>query len=98
MNSSVETIQPPPMPTASARSVNSGSIVTSATSRGATSLRTGSVPSARIASICCETTIEPSSAAMAEPTRPAIIRPASTGPSSRTSEVETSSPIWSCAP
>src|SRR5829696_5316554 len=35
----VETTQPPPMPTASATMVKSGSVMSSATSRGATSLR-----------------------------------------------------------
>jgi hypothetical protein len=51
-----------------------------------------------MASICCETTIEPSSAAMAEATRPATISPVKTGPSSRTNAVATSRPVWSCAP
>jgi hypothetical protein len=94
----VPTTHPPKMPTASAIRVKSGSVTTSAISRGATSLRTGSVPRARMASICCETTIEPNSAAMAEATRPATISPLRTGPSSRTRAVATSRPVWSCAP
>ena len=58
----------------------------------------GSVPSARIASTCSDTTIEPSSAAIAEPTRPASMSEASTGPISRTSEVITSCPVLAVAP
>ena len=57
--------------------------------RGATNLRFGSVPRARIASICSETTIEPSSAEIADTTRPVTINAVSTGPNSRTSEIET---------
>ena len=41
--------------------------------RGVTSLRVGSVPRARMASICSETFIEPSSEAMPEALRPEII-------------------------
>ena len=66
---------------------------TVAVTRGVTSFFMGSVPSARMASICSVTTIEPSSLAMPEELRPATIRPVSTGPSSRTMEVETSCPI-----
>ena len=40
------------------------------TTRGVTSLRTGSVPSARMASICSVTFMEPSSLAMPEALRP----------------------------
>jgi hypothetical protein len=63
-----------------------------ARSRGATSLRIGSDPSTRRASICCVTTIEPSSAAMPEPTRPVTISAVSTGPSSRTIDTQTRRP------
>ncbi len=49
----------------------------------------GSVESVVSASICSVTRMVPSSAAMAAPTRPATIRPASTGPSSRVSETTT---------
>ena len=54
-----------------------------ASTRGMTRRLIGSVPSARIASICWVTFIEPTSAAMPEPTRPASIKQVSTGPSSR---------------
>ena len=67
-------------------------MTTAAARRGATSFRSGSVPSTRSASICCVTTIEPSSAAMPEPTRPVTISAVSTGPSSRTMDTQTSRP------
>ena len=51
-----------------------------ATMRGTTSLRMGSVPSARSAAIWSVTIIDPSSAAMPEPTRPVTISAVSTGP------------------
>jgi hypothetical protein len=57
-----------------------------------TSFRTGSLPSTLRASICCVTAIDPSSAAMPEPTRPVTIRAVSTGPSSRTMEMQTRRP------
>ena len=65
------------------------SIKTVATTRGVTSFFIGSVPSARMASICSVTTIEPSSLAMPEEFRPATISPVSTGPNSRTMPTET---------
>ena len=58
----------------------------------------GSVPRARIALICSVTSIEPSSDAMPDPTRPATISDASTGPSSRTRDTETSPPVNPTAP
>jgi len=67
------TTQPPKIPTKSARIVNSGSIVAVAISLGFTSFITGSVPSARMASICSVTFIEPSSLAMPDEFRPATI-------------------------
>ncbi len=94
----VATMPPPMMPKMSHATVRSGSVTSSAIRRGATSLRIGSVPKARIASICCETTIEPSSAEIAEPTRAVTISAARTGPSSRTSESATRYPVSSCAP
>ena len=66
--------------------------------RGSTSLRIGSVPSARSAAICSVTIIEPSSAAMPEPTRPATISPVSTGPSSLTIDALTRRPTIDRAP
>ena len=54
-----------------------------ARSRGTTSIRTGERPSDCSASICSVTTIEPSSAEIAAPERPATTTPVSIGPSSR---------------
>ncbi len=69
-----------------------------AESRGVTSLRLGSVPSARIASICSVTCMEPSSLAIPLALRPATIRLVSTGPNSRTMDMETSCPVKASAP
>ena len=74
---------PPTTPTMSAKIVSSGSIAISASSRGTTSMRTGESPSDCKASICSVTTIEPSSAEMAAPERPATTIAESIGPSSR---------------
>ena len=71
---------------------------TVATTRGLTSLRMGSVPRARMASICSETFMEPSSEAMPEALRPETIRPVSTGPSSLTMESATRRPVMLTAP
>ena len=57
-----------PMPVASTLSI--GIMSSPASTRGTTSLRIGSVPSARSAAIWSVTSIEPISAAMPEPTRP----------------------------
>ena len=54
-----------------------------ATRRGTTRYLNGLVESVVSASICSVTRMVPISAAMAAPTRPATIRPAITGPSSR---------------
>ncbi len=75
---------PPAIETTSAKIVSSGSMTSSATSRGTTRKRAGSSPIERSASICSVTTIEPSSAAIAAPTRPATTTAVSMGPSSRT--------------
>src|SRR3954469_3965611 len=72
---------PPRMPTKSLMTVSTGSITSAAMTRGVTSFLIGSVPSVLRASICSVTRIEPIWAAMPEPTRPATMRPASTGPS-----------------
>ena len=69
-----------------------------ATRRGATSFRTGSVPRARMASICSETFMEPSSLAMPDVLRPETMRPVRTGPSSLTMESATRRPVMSTAP
>ncbi len=58
-----------------------------------TSLRTGSVPRARIASICSVTFMEPISEAMPDALRPEIMRPVSTGPSSLTMDKATRLPV-----
>ena len=64
-----------------------------APTRGVTSFFVGSVPSARMASICSVTIIEPSSLAMPEALRPATMSPVISGPSSVTMPSETSWPI-----
>ena len=58
----------------------------------------GSVPSARMASICSVTFIEPISEAMPAALRPETISPVSTGPSSFTMESETNWPVLLTAP
>ena len=63
------------------------------TTRGVTSFFVGSVPSARMASICSVTVIEPSSLAIPEALRPATISPVMTGPNSVTIPTETSCAI-----
>ena len=78
--------------------VRTGTIKTPASTRGTASLRIGSVPSARSALICSVTIIEPSSAAMPEPTRPVTISAVSTGPSSLTIEALTRRPTAVRAP
>src|SRR3984885_500642 len=74
---------PPMIEMMSARIVSSGSMMMSASKRGTTSMRVGDSPSDCRASICSVTTIEPSSAAMAAPVRPATTTAESIGPSSR---------------
>ena len=66
--------------------------------RGVTSLRMGSTPRARMASICSVTTIEPSSLAIEDAFRPATMMPVSTGPSSRIIVSETKRPVTAVAP
>ena len=78
--------------------VSIGSITQVAIMRGVTSFWIGSVPSARMASICSVTFMEPSSLAMPEALRPATSSAVSTGPSSRTSVMATIWPTWSVAP
>src|ERR1700722_2187243 len=93
LRNSLATIRPPASPTRSEMMLRKNSMNTVAVTRGVTSFLMGSVPRARMASICSVTTIDPSSLAMPEEFRPATINPVSTGPSSRTMEVETSWPI-----
>ena len=78
------------MPKASAIIVRKNSMKTVAYQPRRHQLAVGSVPSARIASICSVTFIEPSSDAMPEAFRPETINPVSTGPSSFTIDSATS--------
>ena len=64
----------------SAISTRIGRVTTPAIRRGTTRYLNGSVESVVSASICSVTRMVPISAAIAAPTRPATIRPASTGP------------------
>src|ERR1700734_450461 len=93
-----DTNAPPAIPQASEIIVRKNNMNTVATSLGVTSLRYGSVPSARIASICSDTFIEPSSLAIPEAFRPETINPVNTGPNSFTIERVTSSPVMFTAP
>ena len=86
------------MPTKSEMTVSTGAMKMPASTRGTTSLRIGSVPSARSALIWSVTTIEPSSAAMPDPTRPVSISAVSTGPSSLIIDALTSRPTTGRAP
>ena len=72
--------QAPQAPSRSEYIVRSGVMMMHATTRGATKMRSGSASIARIASSCSVTAIVPSSAASAQPTRPATITAARTGP------------------
>ncbi len=83
---------PPTIETTSAKIVSSGSITSSATSAARRGSASGSSPIERSASICSVTTIEPSSAAIAAPTRPATTTAVSIGPSSRTEAYATAPP------
>ena len=80
----------------------------SARDRGATRYLNGLVDSVIRASICSVTRMVPISAAIEAPTRPATIRPVSTGPSSRVIETTTTfgiaasalnrlKPVWLCS-
>ena len=73
-------------------------MTTPASTRGTTSFLIGSAPSARIASICSVTAIEPSSAAMPAPMRQPTTSEVSEGASSRASERPTMRPTLSRAP
>ena len=78
--------------------VRKNSITTVAITRGVTSFFVGSVPRARMASICSVTFMDPNSLAMPEALRPATMSPVNTGPRSRTMEKETSSPVRESEP
>ena len=81
------------MPRASPITVRAGSITRVATSLGATSFLTGSAAIERRASICSVTFMVPISAVMPAPIRPPTISAVSTGPSSRTSDFDTTEPM-----
>src|SRR5208282_5363204 len=87
------TPQPPISPSRSAMMVRKNSMKAVAPTRGVTSFLVGSVPRARMASICSVTIIEPSSLAMPEELRPATISPVMSGPSSVTIPIDTSWPM-----
>ena len=93
-----DTTNPPANPIKSATATSNGSIKVVAITRGVTSLRVGSVPIARIASTCSDTTIEPSSDAIADAFRPATNNPVIVGPNSRTSPSATTSPVKAVCP
>ena len=76
----------------------SGMIAMHAMSRGTTSFRIGSAPSARIASTCSVTVIEPSSAAIPAAIRLPTTSAVSEGASSRASETAMTRPRVSFAP
>ena len=80
------------MPTTSASNASIGIVMMHASTRGTTSFLTGSAPSARIASSCSVTAMEPISAAIPAPTRPPTSSAVSTGPSSITKPRLTSLP------
>ena len=85
----VEIKNPPSTPRMSATSTSSGNAMVPASRRGATRYFIGLVDSVLRASIWSVTRMVPISAAIAAPTRPATINPASTGPSSRVTDSTT---------
>src|ERR1035437_202601 len=90
--------KPPTIPRKSARSVRTGSMSVTATTRGRTSFRIGEAPSARMASTCSVTDMVPSSAVIPEPTRAATMRAVRVGPSSRQIDSTTTRPTNSLPP
>src|SRR5690348_2688779 len=76
----------------------SGIEITPAQKRGATTRAMGETAIMSIAESCSVTFMRPISAVIAEPARDAKRSPVTTGPSSRTSESATSTPIDSVAP
>ncbi len=83
-------MKPPITPNTSATTTSSGRAISPASNRGATRYFIGLVESVLSASIWSVTRMVPISAAIAAPTRPATISPASTGPSSRVIDSTTS--------
>ena len=93
-----DTNAPPTVPTVSEMIVRKNNMNTVAKSRGVTSFLSGSVPSARMASICSVTIMEPSSLAIPDALRPETIRLVRTGPNSLIMERLTNSPVIAVAP
>ena len=94
------TTAPPIKPNKSAKMVSSGVMNTAATTRVTTKKRTGSSPMVLSASISSRTFMVPSSAANAEPERPAKMIAVISGPNSRNIErpirlaINSSAPNW----
>ena len=86
------TINPPTIPTKLAAMARIGMAIKQPSTRGMTIFLIGEVPSARMASICSVTAMEPSSAAMPEPARAATMMAVSTGAISRESVSATTPP------
>ena len=82
----------------SAKTVRQGSVRATARIRGVTRKLTGSSPITTSASTSCETFIVPSSAAIAEPKRPATMIAVKSGASSRIIEIATRAGTSSSAP
>src|SRR5204863_2616238 len=89
----VATMPPPTSPTKSEMIVKKKSINTVEITLGVTNFFVGSVPKARMASICSVTTIDPISLAIPEEFLPATINPVKTGPSSVTMPTDTNCPM-----
>ncbi len=81
-----------------ARKVSSGSTRISASTRGSTSTLFGSSPMTRSASISSRMRIEPSSAVMALPERPATMMAVRSGATSRSDRMPTRSTVKMAAP
>ena len=88
----------PKMPSVENSAASSGIETTPPQNRGATTRASGSTAIISIAEICSVAFISPISAVIALPARLANRRPATTGPSSRTSDSATSTPSDSSAP
>ena len=86
------------MPIAEKSTASSGIEITPAQNRGATTRAIGSTAIISMAAICSVAFIRPISAVIALPARLANRSPATTGPSSRTSESETRTPSASDEP
>ncbi len=88
----------PTNPSTSAKAPRTGITTTLARRRGTTSFLMGSAPSARMASICSVTDMEPTSAAMPAPMRPPTMTAVSVGASSREKLSAMMRPVYSMPP